>query len=371
MRLPNDLGADLGNLDIRIDSDVCVDNGKSDEENGSHADLFESLFSLEELTSALNSFRDNLSPGLDKINYEILKRLPEFYLRVLLDINNDFMQLGLFPRDEQWRDRLVAFIPKNGSSKVRPIALASCALKLMEKIVNYRLTWLSVLVNNVHNAFSKGESLVAMFLDIRGAFDNVVPDILMRYLLDLGLPCNYVKFFENLIFQRNLVPLNLENKSGKIYTACMGLPQGCTSSPSFGSIPESIPLFSVYTSFIESFVTDRSRILQFADDVVVFTVSKDIAEAANLIGDKVDKLSKGLKEKNLFLSPEKCSLMIFINTRCRINSYRVRLNGVDISPSEDVKFLGMYLDRKLNWRKHINYLKDRCKVPTMILKSLR
>lgn len=46
MRLSNNLGADLSNLDTCIDSNVCVNNRENSEANDSHADLFESLFSL-------------------------------------------------------------------------------------------------------------------------------------------------------------------------------------------------------------------------------------------------------------------------------------------------------------------------------------
>ena len=60
-------------------------------------------------------------------------------LRTLSDILNDFFIRGVFPN--QWNNFLVAFIPKNNSRKVRPIPLASCLLKILERLVNGRLIW--------------------------------------------------------------------------------------------------------------------------------------------------------------------------------------------------------------------------------------
>lgn len=126
---------------------------------------------------SLNIFKDNSAPGLDKINYSIIKRLPQFFFRISLDIFNNILSSGLFPN--QWRDYLIAFIPKNESSKVRPVALASCILKLTEKIINFRVTWfiennnlsptfqfgfrknkscidnLTILINNINESFYK------------------------------------------------------------------------------------------------------------------------------------------------------------------------------------------------------------------------
>lgn len=94
--------------------------------------------SFEELNYALSKVNLKSSPGKDKINYEIIEHLKENFKRVLLDIFNDLLFEGKFP--EEWKNYVLNFIPKKGNDdKVRPIALASCVLKLMEKLLNERL----------------------------------------------------------------------------------------------------------------------------------------------------------------------------------------------------------------------------------------
>jgi len=47
---------------------------------------------------------------------------------------------------------------------------------------------LTILTNHVHLAFMNRVPLLAMFLDIMGAFDNVIPNILVQDLRTLGFP---------------------------------------------------------------------------------------------------------------------------------------------------------------------------------------
>lgn len=86
--------------------------------------------------------------------------------------------------------------------------MASCILKLCEKMLNYRLSYwmesnklfapnqfgfrkgkscadnLSIITSEIQKSFYKGESLAALFLDVKGAFDGVIPDLLINDLIE-------------------------------------------------------------------------------------------------------------------------------------------------------------------------------------------
>jgi len=121
---------------------------------------------------------------------------------------------------------LVILVPKASGSGLRPIALLSCFLKLMERIIYHRLMWviesnfflpkfqagfrssrscmdnIVILTNRIHCGFLKNSPTVALFLDIAGAFDNVISSILFRDLRDAGFPARLCKFIENLLSER-------------------------------------------------------------------------------------------------------------------------------------------------------------------------
>ena len=125
---------DLTNTNI---THTVEENDNNDIDNQNH--LLDTPFSYEELINALCYANTKSSPGIDKIDYTILNFLTEPLKRILLDLYNDLYHNGNFPK--QWSSYLVSFIPKGDNSKVRPISMASCILKTLERMINNRLTW--------------------------------------------------------------------------------------------------------------------------------------------------------------------------------------------------------------------------------------
>lgn len=101
----------------------------------------ESAFSREEFNTVLANTKDNSSPGTDRMDYYILKRLPTKLKDTLLNLINEIIFNGKFPSD--WKEFRIFFIPKTGKGKFRPISIAQCTLKLAERLINNRLlSWL-------------------------------------------------------------------------------------------------------------------------------------------------------------------------------------------------------------------------------------
>jgi len=88
-------------------------------------------FSQVELDLAIDC-ENNSSPGLDQLDYRVIRALPPLMRSTLLNIYNEIYAGGFFP--DSWRDFLVIFVPK-------PTALMSCLLKLLEKMIYRRFSW--------------------------------------------------------------------------------------------------------------------------------------------------------------------------------------------------------------------------------------
>lgn len=105
-------------------------------------DLMEQLNSglyYEELKRAIRMVRRNSSPGIDGIEYEMIRQLlPEDAKRILLELLNTVWIENEIPQD--WLKYQVIFIDKVNKTKVRPISLFSCIGKTMERIVNERFS---------------------------------------------------------------------------------------------------------------------------------------------------------------------------------------------------------------------------------------
>ena len=168
-------------------------------------------FNLKELLTVLNDSKTNSSPGLDRIGFLVIHNLHEISLTRLLHIFNNIFETGS-PAPSSWRNFIVFLLPKSTLRKFRPIALASCFLKLMEKLVQQRLYFwtenkdllspfqygfrrgrscadnLAILSSKLHLAASSSMIFACLFLDIAAAYDNVIPNILIWDLINLGLP---------------------------------------------------------------------------------------------------------------------------------------------------------------------------------------
>ena len=248
--------------------------------------IFYPPFSLKELLTVLKNTKINSSPGLDKIGFLVIKNLPEISLTRLHIFNNIF-ETGVFPSG--WRDFLLFLLPKSTLRKFRPIAVASCFLKLMEKLVQQRLNFwmeskgllspcqygfrkgrscadnLAILSSKLHLAASLSMTSGCLFLDIAAAYDNVIPNILIWDLINFRLPWKVCKFILNLTTVRYVYfRINGENKGPHIFRK--GLPQGCVLSPL---------LYNIYTKNIHKLLHPHCDILEYADDLVLYASSND------------------------------------------------------------------------------------------------
>ena len=170
-----------------------------------------------------------MAPGPDEIHYILLKELPMISLKYLLDIYNNIWLSGnipiiwkqaiTIPILKKWKD------PTNPTS-YRPIALTSCACKILKRMINLRLTRFlesNNLLSNLQTGFRvkrstidqivcietlireefiKKEHLVAVLFDLEKAYDTTWSyGILKDFSLQGRLPIFIKHFLEDWTFQ--------------------------------------------------------------------------------------------------------------------------------------------------------------------------
>lgn len=326
-------------------------------------------FTYDEFCVALNS-RKNSTPGLDGFTYDMIKHLHNSSKHVLLDIYNCLWNEQIVPNS--WKTQCVIPIlkpnkPPNSHNSYRPISLASCIGKLFEQMIKLRLDYF-IEKNNIlprfQFGFRKGKSTtdsfvyfvedikrcllsnsvaVCVFLDVQGAYDNVDLHQLISVLHDIGIPGKLLKWifefcYDRTVFVRFNNILHGPNKAFK------GLMQGACLSPL---------LYNLYTSQISNYINDDVNILQFADDILVYCINREIVNAQNIVNRALQQLylyyTNTLK---LNMNCQKSSVLVF-GTDEPVN---VNYNNVNILQTRQQKFLGVVLDDKLKFDRHINYI---------------
>jgi len=94
---------------------------------------------MTKLDITVNNMKPKSAPDLDQIDYNIISSLPGEYAQLLLQIYNNILSEGVFLT--QWKQSLMALIPKPGGTSVRSISLLSCFLKIMEKMIYTHIQW--------------------------------------------------------------------------------------------------------------------------------------------------------------------------------------------------------------------------------------
>jgi len=326
-------------------------------------------FSISELETAIASSRRNSAPGLDRIDYAIIRFFPSYVLFILLRIFNEIFDSGLFPH--VWRRSLVTFVPKANDKGLRPISLMPCLFKIFERMIYRRLQWtaeshfifpeiqagfrssrscidnLTTLTNNIHLAFTSKAPLIAVFLDIAGAFDNVIPSILIHDLRTLGFPARICKFVDNLLGER-YIQFVRNGELSEPRTAHKGTPQGSVLSPL---------LFNIYLREVSKHLHSDTSILQYADDIVLFAWNRDINLARQSISSSLTLIHQYLRLRGLELSPLKSKCVIFNRRRGPPMSVEgIFVNGLEVPQVGSARFLGVVLDCGLNGIEHTNRL---------------
>lgn len=277
--------------------------------------VFDSPFSSDELDTILKNLKFRSAPGLDGFDYSLISSLPKEYLSLPLNIYNGIFTEDSFPDD--WHHSLVFFfIPKGSSGKYRPISLTSCFLKLMEKLISFRLTWwvektqllpsrqfgfrnskscldnIGILSTEIYNGFLKRHSISCVFLDIKGAFDHVIPNILISEVIGLGLPLNVCYCIYQLIyFRKNQFVIN-----------------GTLSSPyySYSGVPQdsilSLLLFNIYVAGCSAVIPRGCSIVQFMDDIAIYCSSPVLRRTLSMVEAACCRLSSFLFPRGLVVS---------------------------------------------------------------------
>ena len=111
----------------------------------------------------------------------------------------------------------------------------------------------------------------------------------------------------------------------------------------------------------------------FADDTHLNLADKNLLSLERKVNMEMDKVKNWLIENKLTLNfPKSCSLLINKNPKQIVSSaFNISIDGNKIERCSSIKYLGLYLDKKLAWSTHIQHLSLQLAKITGLLHRLR
>ena len=205
-------------------------------------------------------------------------------------------------------------------------------------------------VDTIYENLDNHEYGIGVYLDLQKAFDTVNHEILLYKLNNCGVRGNVHQWFRSYLTNRQQFTCigNTFSDLGYIRT---GVPQGSVLGPL---------LFLLYINDI-CYAVPGTKIKLFADDTNLFIFHKNPQCLFSTTSDCLHHLSCYFLANKLSLSIEKTCYSVFgvhqkdpsaLNT----TSLELKINGQIIKRVEFCKYLGVYIDSKLTWLEHIDYL---------------
>ena len=323
--------------------------------------------------------KNGKAPGIDNIYNIILKKaVGTGFYKVLARAFTISLKLGFI--SHVWKIAVLCVLikpdkPPSQTTSYRPISLLSAIMKLFERVSEKRLRkhlehngffskyqsdfrkskstndHLFRLSQTIMESFNWGEHVIAAFLDVEKAFDNIWHNGLRYkiYQLDLRMPTKLCRWLSDFLVGR-VIQVKIEGfLSPKVYPKA-GVPQGSNLSPL---------LFLIYVNDMPNpshHQTDKS---QFADDASQWAVSKSTDLAAEYLQRDPDKLARWCAKWRIKLNPEKTKVIIFSKSRFAIRAEpALSLYGDLLSYYPQIKFLGITFDNRMPFTNHFQEILD-------------
>lgn len=330
-------------------------------------------FTAEELQAACRKMRNKKAPGPIGIPPEIVKEVAAGRPQYVLKVYNGLASKCQFP-DEWKRAKLVLLRkgqkPAEEPSSYRPICLLDAEGKLYEHLILARmkkeiertgglaenqygfregrqtLDAIKRVMESATRAASRPRHnrplCAAIMLDVKNAFNSASWKTILDALRNREMDENLIGLIASYLSGRAII-LEAEGKTvTKRVTS--GVPQGSVLGPILWNVQ--------YDGLLRMELPEGVEIAGFADDVAIIVTARSerlLMDAADITTHRV---GEWMTSRSLELAPEKTEAIVLTNKR-KVGQIMFNVQGVEIQPTKALKYLGVWLDQKMTFSRHI------------------
>lgn len=319
---------------------------------------------------AVRTFKPYKSAGPDGVFPAMIQHSLDELMPCLMEIFKTSLQFGYVPK--LWREVKVVFIQKAGrachsvAKDYRPISLSSFLLKTLERLVEHFIrsrltpnqisraqhayckgksteTALHTIVRCIEDSISNHEYTLAAFIDIEGAFNNVTATSIIEALKAKDVE-NGICLWVNHMLTSRIVTAEIAGTS-VTRTVNRGTPQGGVISPLLWLL--------VVDEILRKLEDAGATVIGYADDLAILVRGKFPDVLSELIERNLLLVKRWACSRGLGVNAEKTELVLFTR-RYKIPCFKLpKLDGKEIKLSDEAKYLGIILDKKLNWKSNV------------------
>lgn len=338
---------------------------------------------MEQVRSGLKRIKMRKSAGPDGISPRVLKVCADQLCWVTHYIFNLSLRLERIP--VLWKTSCIVPVPKKTNptefAHYRPIALTAQLMKVFERLVlNYIKQLLCAFDDKLQFAYktaigvddaiiyllnrslshleTSGNVVRITFFDFSSAFNTIQPALLRNKLENAGLHHSMVSWLTDYLLNR---PQYVREKNcvSQVVKCSTGVPQGTVLAPF---------LFTFYTSDFQ-YNSKNCHLQKFSDDSVIVGCIKDNDESE--YRELLKNFADWCEINSLRLNVSKTKEIVVDFGRHPYHAMPVNLYESDIEIVTSYKYLGVYLNNKLDWSDNTTQIYKKGQSRIHLLRRLR
>jgi hypothetical protein len=339
---------------------------------------------IEDTCSIIGEIKLTNAAGIDGIMLKHLKN-SKFNSAIMITILiNKIIDTEVWP--DELKIQVLRPIYKNGKksdiNNYRPISLLPVINKIMEKffanqILNFfdkncsfnkkqfgfkKKCGTNMLLNEINDKIAKalgeGKYVGAVLIDLQKAFDTINHKILMDKCSRMGIRGKMYNIVNSYMSNRKAA-IKIHKTVSDFEKVNFGVPQGSVLGPL---------LFLIYINDLD-YNINKTLVYLFADDIIVISVESDYGKMMENLQQDFDKIGRWCIDNELFVNENKTQCVAIAsphkhtpdqktiyfhlpncdNLNCDKECFKLKV-------TKEVKYLGLVIDSKWSYKKHIEKL---------------
>ena len=248
----------------------------------------------------------------------------------------------------------------------RPLSICTSFSKILERYnLNSMLEYTNKILSKHISAYRKGYScqqvllkltedwrkyidenkiVGGLLMDLSKAFDCLPHELLIAKLEAYGFEKKTLSSFLSYLKNRKQA-VNINGILSDFLEILSGVPQGSILGPI---------LFNIFLNdFIYDMESTPTDNYNFADDNTLSACAENMEELKLKLEEGASKALKWLVSNKMIANPDKFKVIVLKKPSINVEDIIVNVGNQEIKPSSSVKLLGLNIDNKLNFKKHI------------------
>ena len=199
----------------------------------------------------------------------------------------------------------------------------------------------------LNDTLNKNQIALLLLIDFSKAFDMVDHKNLLQKLGRYGIRGKALLWLTSYLSNREQY-VSINGKDSTRAKIKHGVPQGSILGPL---------LFIIYINDIPN-ISKVAKFILYADDANIIITGESMTDIKNNLSVLSQNLVAWVNFNGLALNLKKTKYMIFSRKR-NLENIEVIMSNTKIEQKSEARFLGVIVDEKLNWAKHISALKSK------------